>query len=264
MNTSFAQYYTTLDSDALLAILYKPEEYQPEALEAARQELERRNHTPEELEEMKSRINLATQEGLSYSPLAYGIGHRFHFLWIQLQRLQHFTKGDRGVLVLAIVATIIALYALVTSSRSLLLYLHNDLYSNVIEQCVLGIGFPCLAAFLLWKHYRTGWVLLTILMFSSLFEETRKYIFGILFPLVENKLFGLLSSYVTTSLSRYVIVLIIPLGILAFAFRPSVRSTLKITRTNILIAIAVPLVIHIAIGWYIFLSLARIYHSGQH
>lgn len=265
MNMSFAQYYATLDSDALLAILLRPQEYQPEALEAARQELERRNHTPEELEEMALHLVTTKQENQRYSPLAYKIGRKFHFLWIQLQRLRYFTRGNRGVTTLAIFATIIALYALVNGSMSIVHYLRGNLYDSAVEQGVLGIALPCLTAFLLWKRYRTGWVLLSILMFSFLFRETRKYLFGIiLFPAAENSLFGLLSSYFTTSLSHYVVALIVPLGILAFAFRPSVRSALEITRTNILIAIAVPLVIHIAMGWYIFLSLAPMYNFNQH
>lgn len=242
MNNSYTHYYATIDSDALLAILHKPEEYQPEALEAARQELEKRNHTPEELEEMKFYITHKEQKH-EKSNLTYKVSMLTAKASTLYRDIQTQTR-TANLRTLTILATILAGISLWNHFYLIELLFMEDIGFDLsyIAAWVEALWLP-VAALLLWRQHRAGWIMTIAVLTSFMTVQICLYMREVLNPLPTIGADIFVSMFPQKGFFHYFIIILFSGSFLAYTCLPAIRRELGIDRQLLAISLLLPTVL---------------------
>jgi hypothetical protein len=244
MSNPYEQYYATLDSDALLAILQKPEEYQPEALAAAQRELDKRNHTPEELEEMEQYLTHKKQEqeksSLSYR--ASGVAAEAPAFYRTLQT----QAASANLRTLSILVTILAGISL-WSHFYLLEWLFAEGIGLDLEffiSCIEALWLPA-AAVLLWRRHRAGWIMTVVFLSYFAAGKLGMYMHEVLNPppVPDFGAEAFNSMFPQKGFFHYFILILFSGSILVYACVPVIRRELDIQRSTFLLSLLVPAVL---------------------
>jgi hypothetical protein len=176
---NFSEYYKTISNAELLAILDTPEDYQPDAIEAARFELMNRQLTEVEIIEA-NQINLSIQEKkVNQYEKEAAIKNKVKNTWtIFIETLNPIQTGiqtaEKIIRFILVVYGLYYLYFLITTYPALPGFF-RDLTLSPLGGFLELLPFWVwpLALLLFWKRKRAGWIMFTFYLgLTSLFIIT--------------------------------------------------------------------------------------------
>ncbi|MEM6397594.1 MAG: hypothetical protein AAF741_14685 [Bacteroidota bacterium] len=242
---NFAQRFSKFQNQRLFQIIDSPQDYDPEAVEAAKNELANRKIAQSEIDNYKaksqekrdSKLEKANRQKANRD---YFIGSISEFS-AALSPVQIGDKTARQKIVwFSILFGAVALHSAYTSAVSIYFdFQYGELVSSDIEyNIILIMGFiPLISVILFWLIYRVGWILLTgylifsaassLLAFLYSFEWSNQldagYTYGNLDYTIER-------IFPTTSPWVYLLHLVFYLGAFWLVFGADVRNTFKIEK----------------------------------
>lgn len=172
MKQAFAEKYKTLSLVQLVEIVSHPDQYTPEALEAAREELGSRQVSSDGLEEARQKLDLKAEAlRQNTSPLVRLMD------WINDRVIRQAIPGELAPTEKII--RVICIYLVATAMYDFYYFILNILFvinavfsgHGLYELYLsLSIAVPVIIAFLLWNRKTAGWMLLCICLFAYVFQ----------------------------------------------------------------------------------------------
>lgn len=171
MKQAFAEKYKTLPVVQLVEITIHPDQYNPEALEAAREELSSRQVSSEGLEAARQKLDVKAEAlHQNTSPLVRLMD------WINSRIIMQIIPRECSATEKLI--RVLCIYLVVMVAPDFYYFIANILL--VAERVFSGHGLyelevslriavPVMIAFLLWTRHTAGWMLLCICLFAYVF-----------------------------------------------------------------------------------------------
>ncbi len=240
----FSEYYQSISDTELLEILDNPQDYQPEALEAANKELASRQLTEQAIEEArlpliaKKRNQEKEREQLkAVETKIKTVGNRFFDTINPIQ--SGIPSAEKIIRFIVIVFGGMFLFELFHSFSSSEVYIHD--FSNfpiqtaiiLLPQLLLG-----LAIFLFWRRKSIGWTLLTVFLSISLMLV----IWGI-YQTITWKPSGISHldiPFAPTPISTLIVQLVFLAASIYVLARPAIREQYAISKDHMIATIGIP------------------------
>jgi hypothetical protein len=229
----FSDYYKTITTTELLAILDNPRDYQPAAIEAAKAELESRQLSEKALQEArqplveKEQLKEAEREKIKVVEekiKAAGTGFFEAINPIQ----QGIPSTERMIRQITIVFGVIFLYQLISDFGEHLAYIKDfSSYPLVTILYLFSLVLLPVALLFFWKRKQLGWILLTI--YLSFTMVTVLWFMFLTFTRKDSAHVVLDSFYQAPPLTVFIIQLLFYLGSLYIMSRKNIREVYSIT-----------------------------------
>lgn len=184
MNNPYSQQYTALSTEELLAIVQKPEEYQPLAVQAALAELAARGVNAEEQQHFATEL-----QGEQQHPFQGSLLHQLSSLVRAAapvyDSMRRRWRTHNRVTVLAAVATLYAALSLWSYQWLVTMWFTDDFTPTIdfslLFSCIEALWMP-IAALLLWRKNKAGWVMLVLKLPANIFSSVYQWIFWVKNP----------------------------------------------------------------------------------
>ena len=172
-SNKFSEYYKKITNLELLGILDKPADYEPAAIEAAKQELANRNLSREQIYEARHLILTKQLEKEKAKEKVKAVENKIkeagHTFFDTINPIQTgINSTEKNIRVIVIVFGGIFLYQLIKDFREHIFYLKR-FFSSPFDSSMylLPLILLLVAVIMFWKRKRSGWILLlSYLVFS--------------------------------------------------------------------------------------------------
>lgn len=256
--TNFSKYYKTISNSELLHILENPDDYQPLAVEAARQEFADRQLSDTEINEARESLIAKQSEKEKQAQRVKIIENKVkntgHTLIDTLNPIQAGPPStDKVIRLIVVVFGGLFLYMLIRDYDALKAYAKDITSSPLVSSVALYpyIILP-VAVLTFWKRKPLGWTLLALfLTFSSV------VMLWTIFHILSWKPYdaaGLENLFPRPSLTAYVIPLFFFAGMLYVICRQNVREVYSINKNKMQSTIAITAIISLFLIMYIFVG----------
>jgi hypothetical protein len=240
---NFSEYYKKITNSELLSILDNPKDYQPTAIEAAKNELASRNLSGPQIREARQLLIAKQLQKEKAKEKVKAVENKIkeagHTLLDTINPIQTgIDATEKNIRLLVIVFGGIFLYELVNDFRTHIFYL-SRFFKHPFESSMLLLPLMLLlaAVIMFWKRKRSGWILLmAYLVFSAI---------GVLWILIQPYTWnssGLLGNLIPRpSPTTYIFQVLFLGGTIFVLCKPKIREVFSIdqSRMNTTIGVAV-------------------------
>jgi len=245
--TNFSEYYKTISNSELLHILENPNDYQPPAVNAAKQEFAARQLSEIEIKEAKEPLIASQakkeQQKQKLNIFEDKVKNTGYSLLDTLNPVQTGTPTtEKSVRLIVIIFSGLFLYQATRDYQLFKAYI-QDFPRSPLVSCLILLPFIILpvAIFTFWKKRQIGWTLLTIFLTFS--------IVGVLWAFYQSLtwkpsgLVGLDNLFSRPSLTTYVIQVLFFIGTLYVLCKKDMRDVFFISNRKMQTTIATTAVV---------------------
>lgn len=246
-NNSFSEYYKTVSNEELIRIVINPGDYQPAAVEAAKEELASRNLSDDVIQEARTLLSAEQEKKEKELEKRRAVenklkdaGHTF------LDTINPIQKGipstEKNIRYIAIVWSIIFLYQLIARFHFIAGFVKDiprfpfsSLFA-LIPQLVLPV-----AIFTFWKRKTIGWILFAAFMVLSAVLSVSLAINSLTWKPTGFAEFDKLIQ--RPPLEQHLIPLLVYIGTIYFLCRKEIRILYGITKEKMIATFIVTIIV---------------------